>query len=346
MTLDRIAFPRPSILDQAKRTEDMLVKEALGGITNIVPRIHRITLSGGQDALTQFKNLTGVTTREARNPEHKCMPLYSWIGYGRFNGHRFILYESPANLYLPAFMIKVKDLSPTDMVELSTSVPGLMLSAAEYTIDFMCRDQPAVSRLYHHLIRYCHFPRKGFPVIRGGEFEGLEVNREWNSVYHVPNRGGKGKMNQGEFTIKDYVIYERGPDRIKEEKGWHIKDVDRVRYEVKVKGKTKLMQSMGLNVFERFAQRPEFKTIMEDRIRFRAFSNSSQLPPYGFPYTPLLQGGVPESYQQIYVESQDRVKNLAQYAVPTRLTELHRKKIIQAMVQFDEDWKEAVVEEL
>ncbi len=147
------------------------------------------------------------------------------------------------------------------LVWLNKRLPNLGLSKVEYVIDQYCKDPMSVSLLFRIEKRCLHISARR----RGG----LTVN-PMESNY----RSGSRLHKIGRY----HRVHERGPDSKKNDNGWFLEDVDRVRLVHTVK-RMKL-KKYGIQSLNELIESPRFCVLNIDRWRFRQFLKSRRSPKY------------------------------------------------------------------
>lgn len=306
------------------------VRDALAGITRISALIHRVRLSVPKSSLQDVTSVigTGKVYPKTLNKWHQ-LPQYNKVSYHTYREFATTLYSSPRQQFLPNFMLILNNHNQGVLSSLAKGIPDLKVSSAEYAIDVYCKEPASVSRLYYILRRYMYFPRRMRPTTVGGKFNGIYVDRETNSAYYVWQRA-KSK--------KDIVVYERGDDAYKKNKGWPYNKIDRVRIEFLIRSR-KLSQ-FGISELAEFVKDNKFNRIIKDRFRFCRFENSQLLPSWSQDYNSKDLSGNCESFQQEFVSAKGSIKNIGQYIQEFSPLAGLRDDIQKAVCDFEAAWKE------
>lgn len=311
--------------------------EALRGITEIKPHLHRITLSGNYDLNTLQKKLGPFQEKKA---EKSRTGGYNKMAYREFNGTLLTIFWDPKKKFFKKCRIELTFSSYRSIMLLAVRLPKLRLRSVEYSVDFLCASPKDVANLFYLFLRYMYFDfQKEQATYLGGKFLGWGEPRKENAVFKI---GPSAK------------IYERGPDSLKKWKYndlsgkrvqyWNHKDVNKVRVEF---------------LFDREHKRektgPKFGTLKElildagfekrilHRFQFKVFENSDVLPKEWEDYVIRNQKGEIislECFQDIYFLNRQNIKGISQYVKDTKGFKSLRRKLQMAMQKFDKRWIE------
>ena len=227
--------------------------------------------------------------------------------------------------------------STYDMLRyLYKSLPKLKIYSLEYAIDLHCKTPNEVSDLFYLIRRYLYHRNAQGTEMVGGQFYGLKdwLNnlREMNAVYYVKMR---------KFSGKHIKTYERGEDskRINSTRGWHHKDVDRVRTEFKLRRKA-ITKKYGLSTLKQLLMNSNFANIASEYVQFKNFKFSPNLPQDWEDYLSEDEQGHQESFVQEVLSAKDtnNLENITQYIEDNQRMQALKDRIIEVAEQFDKNW--------
>ena len=286
-----------------RRSHRNMVTYMRRGIEEIEFGTHRATFTLNY---YEFDKLMDIFNVKKSGQKNKKSIKYDIRYQGKFRGRNVIVFAFRKFRELPAFMVKIDD-TDYDILSDIYRIFGdtISLSQIEYKLDFKCKDNIYAGILFANFLRYLYFKKKLETSIAGGNFVGLDVERDENCVFHV--------WNDENFKRTYLTIYERGPDHLKKwdpgkkKNYWDHKDVDRVRFEYKV-GKRKDKKAVNLHSLKEFLKDPGFYRVMMPLLNFRVFTRHTFMSePYEDNFTAEDQDGHSEIFQQEYLAEKERV---------------------------------------
>lgn len=321
---------KPSQLEinSGERLSRKHVRDAIEGITSVTTSIHRLKLSANGVTLDQMFSVLkpGKLHRATSNNSH-YEPSYKYVSYHVYKGCRISLYCGPEYGYLPDFRLSITNHDQKILYFLARAIPSLKVSTAEYTIDLGCKNPDCVSRLYYVLRRYMYFKNRSRTSMVGGEFTGIDVDRDTNSAFYVWQRA---------LGMKDIVIYERGDDCDKDGKGWPYEKINRARIEFIAR--SIILKSLEISQLSEFVKNNMFTEFIDKKINFCVFKKSEKLPQSFQDYNARDKSGNIECFQEEYHLAYKHLKNVCQYV--EEATELAPLKtlIVSTANNFQSDW--------
>lgn len=315
-----------------KREEDQLIRQTLNGVSTVKVFIHRIKFFSYYK-IKEIENIFGklfYSYKFDSKMENYLMHVYKQLKNGKLT-----IYFYPREGYFPKAYFVSNSASHKLVFELYQLMPELKLSQIEYTIDFYCKENKNIAKLFYFLRKNIYFPyAKETYTNKGGRFAGIELNRSTNALFQVdPNS-----------TSRYIKIYERGKDKDKQGKSWPHKNCDRVRLEFVYKRRK--LKARGLNTLSNLFQNPMFsqligqhpklKTINE--IRFRKFKSNSKFPQYWEDYLTEDKNGKINCFIEEYTCAGKIVKSPSQYTEENELFNGLIEMIYDAIVRYDKRW--------
>lgn len=324
------------------------VEKAQEGIVGVSAFIHRVHMFARDISYDDISRVFGdVKYHQRKNNKSHHMRQYAYSSYLNFKGRKITMYSSPDQGFLPLFMFTITNHKQSTLYHLSQALPCLEMSTAEYTIDLICKSSESASMLFYVLRRYMYFRNHGHTTMRGGDFNGVNVNRSENCVYHVWNCTRNEKdvaenMNNYQKKKKkktDITIYERGPDTSRVGIIYPYETIDRVRIEFHLDRDN--FTNLGILFLHEFVKDNKFSFVTEGKVNFKVFEKSDKLPRYYENYKADDEDGNSESFQQEYYHAKENklVVNLPQCTADATFMEPIKKMIIDAIRSFDTEWK-------
>lgn len=315
-----------------------IMSTARDAISTIEFSTHRAIFNLG---FCDFDRLQNIFDLEYPPQNNKSASKYSKRFKGSFMGKKVILFAFPKGRFLPYFMIKIND-TDFDIFKSLYNKFGdeIKISNIEYRLDFFCHDNIEAGKLFAILRWYLYFPRKQATSIVGGNFTGMDIDRNENCVMHV--------WNDKKYKRKYITLYERGPDSKKQRYKnknkfyWSHEDVDRVRFEYKV-NKKKDNKNINLSSLSKFIKDPNFRNVMLPHFNFKVFQSKKGLPePYAYNYETDDIDGNSECFQIEYLAAKDKnIRPSDHTATPKDMAWL-LNKIDQALIDAEERWQRKV----
>jgi hypothetical protein len=317
----RLKNGRKLIMELENKNQSKRIKQqGLSGITKIIPRIHRLALTGDysyEDLSKQLGSFSFVKNTRRR-------PKYKDRGNAYLNKENLTLFFNSLG-YIPHCLIELTYEEFETLVQLNQLFPNLSLSSVEYAIDFLCKGPEEVANLFYALWLYSYFPNKANPYFKGGKFQGWGEPREENLVYKLSR------------SVK---IYERGLDsRQRNDYSWLHEHVNRVRVEITLSRKElvghKLLRLNDLIDDSKMTE------IFSDKIRFITFSRSDKLPNEFWDFYLKDKANKIEliNYQGVVNLAEEiRIKNIAQYVIDAPGFDNLKSDIRVAIKGFNKKW--------
>ena len=279
------------------------VRIALSGIDRVLAFIHSVRLRTDNTSLKHIYSVigNGRPINKEDNKSHR-MPQYEKMSYHLFEGRKIYLYFSPIQDFMPKFMLLIPNHTHRILRKLNDSIPDLEVSLAEYALDLRCKDNKSASMLFYVLRRYMYFHHRADTSMIGGKFDGIDVSRKTNAVYHV--------WQKSKCRTTDIKIYERGNNKCKKGQGWPYKYIDRVRIEFLARSRT-FTKKLKIASLSDFLKDNKFSNFANDKIDFRIFVKSKYLPKFSQDYLAKDRTGNIESFQQEYFQAKSFGINLS-----------------------------------
>jgi hypothetical protein len=194
--------------------------------------------------------------------------------------------------------------------------PGLNLSAIECATDIFFTDPSGVESAFDVIMKNVFIRKqKKAPVV-------LPESKEMRK-----------KKNRG-MKIGRHKIYERGKDKDRKGRYWPREDLDRVRMESTIPGRTLKQKKIGLKTLGDLLNSPKFYDLNKDIWLFRIFkaSKSKNLPDE-------LDDYPHETYQgEQFLARKREVKNLDRSFVNDWGLDWFKMDLLDAMKYFDMKW--------
>jgi hypothetical protein len=307
----------------------------LGSITRAEARLHRINLSSdehGYKELLKLGDFKDASNFGWQNPNYDR----KYTRHSKdFSLNAFV---NPKKRYRPRMMVYIyprKDLSPEEhkrfLNQLNSSLPRLKVSSVEYAVDLFCKSPDTVRGLFEVIIKYLYIrSQREIIIIDNSE------NRHSNRLYRI------GKY---------YKMYERGKDIHKQrEKGWHVKDLDRVRFEFTADREK--LKEREIKTLEDLIDDPKFIYLNFKKYLFRQFKYTKRsrklLGPYGkrlpAPYERYKakdKSGVSGTYHSEYFKLKEKLTNYPDYIMETYFFDALESLLYEAMGNFGIEWRGA-----
>jgi hypothetical protein len=311
--------------------ENFIIRTALSGITHINPLIHRSMFFIDRCSYAEVEARLGKI--RVLSPQESAVylerqPGYEQVGFIKRKLGVLTVYFNPYEAYWPWFRFHTSQSSKKALWALYEDFPSLKVSSLEYAIDFFCDSPQSVNHLFYLLRRYMFFPYAQETFMEGGEFLGWNEPRTENAVYHI---------HLGENHAK---IYERGNDKngIEGREGWLHKNVNRVRLEFTFY-RTFLVRNKIISL-RSLVKNAKFHRICSRRIQFKNFKNPSPFPKTWENYTAEDEDGNSDCLMEEYFKAREgKIKNVRQYLEDNRMLNALKRRILDLMRNFDNDWK-------
>jgi hypothetical protein len=198
------------------------------------------------------------------------------------------------------------------------------VSSIEYAVDLFCNNHEDARNLFWLLRRCTYIPyQRKVITLRTAQIERYGKIIERNEVFRIG---------------KSHKIYERGPDLKKDEKGWDLKNINRVRLEYTAKRTP--VKKKGMYVLPDLLKDSHFIDLNKDRWKFRQFEGSNKLPKIYQPYLVEDEKGFAGAFQSEHIQAKNKLgkNNIGQY---TKLIEEMLplgEQMNEAMSAFDKSW--------
>jgi len=211
------------------------------------------------------------------------------------------------------------EIHKTFLVWLNRELPNLSVSKVEYVVDQFCSDHFGATVLFWVDRRCLHlsYRRRGRVL---GEY-GKQEERKKNLEYKI------GRYHR---------VLERGPDSKRREKGWLLKDVDRVRLSHTV-NRMKL-RKYGINTLVDLIENPRFSVLNLHRWRFMQFLKSRKLPKFWQSQSTKDQGIHAGSFKLEAIRSRRKAENVSEYIKSYKELVRIEFRVNRAMKSFDWEW--------
>ena len=320
-------------------------------IIKIVPRLHKINLSGYYK-YPEINEKLGPLYDDTKNNWMKKKSKHN-KNSGDKNEDELI-YKKKYIRRVPNFVISVFvnptkgyyrkchiQVTPRKDIESRTykdflrflehSLPNLQTSKVEYALDCFCTDVITLENFTDIVRRHLYVPHQRKVTTLGGDAVKIGENAK-NLLIHFGD---------------EHKAYERGKDCDKTADGdWEIADIDRLRFEFTA-GKG-FLKKHGIYHLRELIEDPKFFGINVNRWKFKRFKKSSkELPSPWEPFTAEDEEGFTGSFQMEHIKAtKDKiVKNLAQARedVPEFFKTQYYMAI--AMRDFDEHWRSIICDE-
>jgi hypothetical protein len=203
---------------------------------------------------------------------------------------------------------------------LNAGLPDLKVSSVEYANDQFCRNPRAVENLFRIEMRHLFVPRQRKMNMHGDKVA------EW---------GDKTRMN-AVLRIGIDKLYERGPDKIKRDKGWLHENVDRVRLEHKAT-RTELLKK-GIDRLSDLIAHPRFYAVNKPIYGFKHFYKSKSLPHPWEAYSVPDEDVEPDSFQALQIYYRKEITNIGQCVADTHEFIPLLKRLHEIWEEFDKEW--------
>ena len=275
-------------------------------------RLHKLSFSGGYGFQEIGSELGHPFLDDSFQPG-KRMPNYRkkyliWVG-----GVLFVIFLEPISHFFPDCYLEFappESMGPSKLRAflsgLDRTLPKLKVSRIEYALDIF-HPNPIVRKNLYGLIK---------------AFLSIPYQRK---VEVIEN----GETHARTFMIGRTKIYERGSDKDKKDQSWYPEDLDRLRIE-HTSNRPQLMRN-GINKLNDLLDSPRFFESHRDRYNFKHF-RSSKLPQFFEKYNT-------NSFQEEREYYRKTIKNIYQYIKAFKPLDGFRKRLVEAMEQFDKDWK-------
>lgn len=254
------------------------------------------------------------------------MPSYKerWIKHSP--GFQMYVYVYPIG-YRPPYRIEIiprerasigdwKDL----LKKLRLWFPKLKVSTVDYAIDEYCYSPRTAENLFLIQSRHLYIPYQEKVEIYGEDLIEFGNQTRLNAVY----RSGNVKM------------YERGPDKKKNGKGWSMEDVDRVRLEYSAP--REVLRDHGITFIADLIRNPLFHEINKNTYKFKRFKGSKKLPMLGQDYTTPVKNGNIGFFQSEDIGHRKNINNIAHYRKDIKEFGDLKSALRDAMQRFDLEW--------
>jgi hypothetical protein len=204
---------------------------------------------------------------------------------------------------------------------LDSGLPGLKVSSVEYANDQFCNDPKAAENLFMIERRHLYVPRQRHMRTYG------ETIARW---------GKKTRMNTV-FRIGDNKLYERGPDKKKQDQFWLYRYVDRVRLEHTATREE--LRKRNIDRLTDFISHPRFYAVNKLIYGFKHFEGSKHLPRPWEGYPTPDDSGEPGCFQAEQIFHRRKVNNIGQYLTDSNDFEPLLERLRDLWLKFDEEWE-------
>jgi hypothetical protein len=223
-----------------------------------------------------------------------------------------------------------------NLFALKETLPDLIMSTVEYTLDIICKDAKSVGNLFNLFRRYIYCPNQTATKLYNSEM----LNRTYyidtlkNLQSLINNTSNFTDFQTGKLRFK---IYERGKDNDRSnDKGWSRDKLDRVRIEYKAY--SKIFNDNKLFFLSDFLADCKFIKIFKDRFKFKKFNDTCKKCPKEWEnYNNSDQDGNINSFQEEYI--QNHLSNKSQHISTPKGFDIFISKISKAIHEYDVEWK-------
>ena len=296
--------------DLRNRVDESSCKAALAGmqtvhrhdgldLLRVVPLIHQMSLSGSytyKDLKSVYPRLQiiGDYSKEAESRKYRMRAKIE-------DNHSFLfmVYLMPVGRERQCWI----EISPSEGVSIAgykeflkaidAKLPGLTVSKVEYATDQYCIGSEDVEHLFFVERRHLYIGHQRVSYQWGDSFEIGARDRLNYTYYPAPAHSEGGK------EADEYVCYERGEDKSRNDKGgWQTNVIDRVRLEHHAKRGT--LRDHGIDTLADFIRDTKFYEFNHGRYHFRHFVGSPGLPRRGDDYPIEDRNGNIGMYMVLY----------------------------------------------
>lgn len=340
--------------DLRKKTLLSIRDTALGGIKEIIPRIHRIVLSGNKDLgehYTWEALAKAFNSKLYHNKKYKPSNRgnnYHYMCITKQTNFQINFFLFPFKTYFPPIQVEIhprRDISlsyyKTFLIWLNILIPGLTVSKIEYTIDQHCRSPLDVENLFWVELKSLYIPYQKTVQLYGGEkiktvgfgkkprtnFTCMVGTQEDENVIEVEEDETQ-KRKSKKHSKGNYKFYERGNDENKKNGGWTSENINRVRLE-HTANREELVKNSILTLSD-FIRNPKFFTINKNIWHFKRFKNSKKL---------IQDWETGKPFQIEYVSDSIDVKNRFKYIEDVPQLSRLKSDLLGQMKKFDIEWQ-------
>jgi hypothetical protein len=300
------------------------------GIRKVEAKLHRINLSGDYGYITlksrlgDLADLTSAKGNQNTNYDKKYFRKFE-----KFNLTAFV---NPKHYFMPPCYLNI--LPTTDvplnshktfLENLNDKLPGLKVSSVEYAVDVFCDSLMENNILFSVVSRTLYVPSQkevSFPYEQAINYGGKKI--QYNGLCYT---GDRTKYYQrGEDGKKEFI---RKNKKGKEEWGWKVEDLDRVRLEFTANRREKFIKC-GIGDLCLFIENPKFWEMNKGKWQFKEFKSKKY--PLPFPWEKRI-------FQEVYIEEYIKInKHIYQATTTSQSVEPLKSKLDFAMQKFDVDW--------
>ncbi|SPD73072.1 hypothetical protein PITCH_A1670015 [uncultured Desulfobacterium sp.] len=294
-------------------------------ITKVEARLNRIRVFGRYD----YSDLERLGDLEYDENNLSKSPNYLLKVIRRPNGSPDFYLSVTVNpkAFSPQCSIEIrpnKDIGigtyKTFLIKLHQSLPDLMVSKAEYAVDQFCTDPDGASLLFWVYIRCLHL---GYH--KKAKMPGVDGRR--------PEERKKGLIYE---IDRHHKVYECGREERRQDGGWLISDIDRVRLEHRV-DRDKLKE-YGISALEDLIENPRFTVLNLQRWRFMQFLKLRKLPKFWRPH-PTADDAHPIGAPTLEaIPTKQKSGNVTQYIANYKELIRIESRVNRAMKAFDFQW--------
>lgn len=216
--------------------------------------------------------------------------------------------------------VSIKEYKPL-LKWIDSGLPDLKASSVEYANDQFCRNPRAVENLFRVEMRHLFVPRQRSMGLYGDKIA------KW---------GEKTRMN-AVFRIGKEKLYERGPDGMKNGKGWSHEDVDRVRLEHTATRKELLKK--GIDRLGDLIAHTRFYEVNKPIYGFKHFHKSTSLPHPWEAYLVPDEDVEPDSFQALQIFYRKEITNIGQCVADTHEFIPLLNRLHEIWGEFDKEWR-------
>ena len=312
----------------ARAHQQSVVPMALGSIQRVEAKIHRIRLSGNytyQEIEQAIGRMKVVDQFDHENRQRGYQqPKYRNRAYLQMEEKHLTVFFDRSEPFLPRCIIETSEPTKTTLRRLAEGLPGLKVSKQEHASDLIIGcDEEVVGILYRALLRYVYVPYARNAI-----------------SWHDRLTSGTTRMNCTFAVVGKMRLYERGPEELKNGRGWDREDLDRVRLE-KIVRKRKDQEPSKLILLEDLVENGPGLVKTAESFEFKKFAERSRgLPKEWEGYHEKDRNGNCGAFMLEHLANRSRVANIWKATEKSRMFNQLKEMLITAAENFEHSWKE------
>jgi hypothetical protein len=293
-------------------------------ITKVEARLHNIRVFGRYD-YPELERLGALEDDDnpAKSPNYHLKVIRQVKGSPDFYLSVFVNTKA----FFPQCSIEIHPTRDIDsetyktfLIWLNQILPNLMVSKVEYAIDQFCLDQASAEVLFWVYMRCLHL--------------GYHKKAKMPGEDELKQEGGKRGLA---YEIdRHHKVYECGGEDRKQDGGWDLTDIDRVRLKHRV-DRAKL-KDYGIAKLADLIENPRFTVLNLHRWRFMQFLKLRKLPKFWRPYPNENQVYPLETPKLEAIRSRRESDNVAEYIANYKKLVRIEFRVNKAMKAFDWQW--------